>query len=99
DADSGEPDRNHVAPLGFMKEVGQAIHEIHASVFIGWSHARPFDANRQKHKTEENEASHDQNGNAHEGTLRSAPDQNRPQPGWTLRFHFCFHTSPTAKPE
>src|SRR5262245_19460592 len=83
---AGQPDGHYITPLWFMKKIGQPIHEIYAPVFVSRSHACTFDAYRQKHKAKHHEASHHQYENTHDGTLRSAPDQNRPQPGWTLRF-------------
>ena len=52
DARVGEADKDNITATGFVKEKGEAIHDVDAVGFVGGGHAFAIDTARQGHKTE-----------------------------------------------
>src|ERR1022692_3809886 len=80
-----QPDGYHVPPLRFVEDIGQAVDDMDAVVWVSRQHARAFDFHGQQHEPPDDEANRHQDDNPHQRALRVAPDEHPGQQGRLLR--------------
>src|SRR6266481_4076898 len=80
DAFASHLDSNYVSPLRRVENIGQAINEFDAVIFIGIQHADSLHPNRHQHILGAEPHDNDPDEDAHQGDLWVAPDDHSANP-------------------